>query len=240
MTAPALALVLGLCAAAPLAVPAAPFPLTESSDADTPSDSDKNNISESVYGRVLEFRRQQLQVRPVISQLWSAPMPVPTDIQRPRAMDSWAPEPGDAGDWGIVRGNVEVLDDLDLADLLGDTALRGAIENKRFWPHLAWTSTFSTLGAGAVGTGVWLTWFTGRKDADARDVVAVGTSLLIAGVTSMALAWLYPEMTPAHVLSPMEAQVRCDAYNQQLRHALDLSPTDLSRFSLLRAAAFDK
>lgn len=202
--------------------------LTAASDA-PPSDRGVGDL----YDRVLAYRRERLEVQPLPRSRWVTPL-----VLAPQAYDldvnpGWnealprlMPMPADPeGNWGVVRGNLQVLDDLDLAHILGDEVLAKRIEDARFWPRVAWSTGFGVAGAAALGTGAYYTW-----GADGGNTAhAVGISLLTVGVASGILAILYPAYAP-HVLTPHDAAERCDAYNAELRQRLMVQPEDLQRF----------
>jgi hypothetical protein len=182
--------------------------------------------------RLEAYRREHLEVEALERpQRWATPIPrsAPWDTSRDAlpgfgaGLPLPAPLPAEAPDWGIVRGGVEVLDETDLARLLGDDSLRRGIEAARFWPRFAWGASLGAVAAAGLGTGGWLTL--GRaydSDTGRRDGRAIGLSLLTVGATAAVLAWFYPGSN--HVLTPQEAAIKCDLYNQALRQRLGVVP----------------
>src|SRR6478672_11372470 len=77
---------------------------------------------EDVYRRVLTYREEHLEVRPLNHQLWAPPLVLSPDgasyVDRPGSASTFptlVPMPSSGPDWGIVRGSAELLDDADLA-----------------------------------------------------------------------------------------------------------------------------
>jgi hypothetical protein len=126
-------------------------------------------------------------------------------------------------DWVIVRGVGEVIDDLRLAQLLGDDELARRIEGERFWPQVWWSVGF---GAGAIAGATSGALLMRSDDSDTRTV---GISLLTAGVVAAALALLSPLLEPDHVLTPSEAEGLMRVHNERLRQTLGLDPEDVRR-----------
>ncbi|HET6345789.1 MAG TPA: hypothetical protein VFH51_12710 [Myxococcota bacterium] len=211
-----------------LATLATPTSLGGISEPPEPQIPDAAPPSEPPDARLETYRRERLAVQALERpQRWATPIPRSPAWDTSRdplpgfgaGMPVPAPVPADAPDWGIVRGGVDVVDEIDLARLLGDDSLRRGIEDARFWPRLAWSASLGAVAAAGLGTGGWLTF---ARDYDSaagrRDGQTVGLSLLTVGATAAVLAWFYPGSH--HVLTPQEAAYKCDSYNKALRERL--------------------
>ncbi len=184
--------------------------------------------AEQRYQLVRRYLRERLRIRPPSPgyALSVPPIGFEATFARPAPVGPvfgfYGPAPLIAGhDWLIVRGTAEVLDDADLARLLGNERLVREIEDERYWPRLAWAIGFGSGAVAGITSGALL------YDGDSRDRDTIAVSLITMGVASAALALLAPAMGSGHVLSPSEAERMVDEYDTSLRQRLGVSPDDL-------------
>ena len=126
-------------------------------------------------------------------------------------------------DWRIVRGAATVIDELELAQLSGNTELEETIRSTRADRRRAWWMGFG--GASLVGltAGSIINWQAGSDDAPNLSLKTLGTSLVLLGVAAGVTALFYPSVDKRHVLSAQQAQEVCDRFNRMLRQG---SPTE--------------
>jgi len=127
------------------------------------------------------------------------------------------------GEWVIVRGAGEVIDDLRLAHLLGDDKLARRIEGERFWPQVWWSVGFGAGAVAGVTSGALL------MRSDDSDTRTMGISLLTAGAVAAVVALLSPLLEPDHILTSSEAEGLAHVHNERLRQTLRLDPDDVRR-----------
>ncbi len=132
-----------------------------------------------------------------------------------------------SGDWVVVRGPADVVDEVELARMLGNRALEERIKDARFKPKLWWGLGFG-LGAVAGITGGVLLY----DDKYTNDTRAIGFSLLGLGVASAIMALLTPTIGNGNKLTANETDELIADYNHELREDLKLSPADTQKLDL--------
>ncbi len=155
--------------------------------------------------------------------------PDPWRLHPPFGGASWeatpslpAPLPAGPDDWLIVRGNKAVVDELELAHLVGDGHLAVTLAAKRRARRLTWGIGFGAVAVTGVGTGSVLLL------QHQRDLRTLGLSLFTVGIASAAVAFFYKSADSAHDLPVGEAQRLVDRYNAALRQELQLRDEDVA------------
>ena len=195
------------------------------------------------YTKVLQFRREKLELRTVIHSEFIAPTvvlgrvgtrPFPrlrTDVSFGARMF----QPHITQDWAIYQGAVQRVTELEFAKLIKDSQLLERIKTHREEHQFKWRLGFGIAsGLSFAGGGLAMA-------ALAQDTTLGGNSLsdrartsyqslagafLTTGVVTLIVA-LFPSPKAARLLKPHEAQLYCDHYNEELRHHLNLSPEDI-------------
>ncbi|OGR09476.1 MAG: hypothetical protein A2341_01605 [Deltaproteobacteria bacterium RIFOXYB12_FULL_58_9] len=196
--------------------------------ADSTARDPEDDSFEETHKKLLIYHRERLRVVPIVRNIISPPF---VDLASAQVLGTGLNNPsrwqlGYAGavpisnapsDWAIMRGTAEVIDETELAKLLGNEALVTQIEDARYWPQVGWMGGFGAGALAGITSGIILA----REDD--RDLEAVGISLLTVGVACGIIAALFPLAGPRHVLEPLEAERLTDQFNEGLRHRLALS-----------------
>jgi hypothetical protein len=177
--------------------------------------------------RVRSYWRQELRLEQVAATRYghvieSTPQPYAAPLDSDTALQ-----------WRVVQGRDREVDELELAELIGDPALKASIEETRRGRRLAWGLGFGGVGAALLGVGIPLLAVDLGPSVSRTDMQTVGLSLLMVGVVSAGLAFLFPTIGDEPVQTPREAQGRIAAYNQRLRRQLDLSGRDVAAAQIL-------
>ncbi len=188
--------------------------------------------AEAVYRKVLHYQRERLRVVPVVRGYTGSPMvvggwasnwfgnPMPWGL----GFGGAVPVSTMPNDWVIMRGAAQPVDEMEVAQKMGDERLAERIEDGRFWPRVWWAAGFGAGALAAVGAGSYI------HERGGQDDEALGVSLITVGVVSGVLALLAPTLGKRHVLSAAEAQTIADAYNEKLRAQVGVSPDDVARY----------
>jgi hypothetical protein len=176
-----------------------------------------------------EYQRRRLRIAAVLRSYTGAPFldsdwgrrsPWGVDLEDPSRwrldLTGVAPMTVVPTDWLIRRGATEVIDELQLADLLGDRPLKARIEAQRHWPRNLWIIGLGVGALAGIGTGTYLSF------QDSRDARATGVSLILVGAAGGVAALLYAINGPRHSLDPAQAQRLVNEYNEKLRVELGL------------------
>ncbi len=194
---------------------------------------------EERFSRLRTYGRERLALRPIIQSpvgpstiyyggYQSAPGFADPSWGWGNGMMGGTPIPGQkAGDWVVVRGPADVVDEIELAQMLGNRALEERIREARFKPKLWWGLGFGLGAVGGIASGLVL-----YDDKYNNDTRAVGFSLLGLGVASAIMALLTPTIGNGNKLTANETDELIADYNQGLREELKLSPADTQKIDL--------
>ncbi|MBC7794407.1 MAG: hypothetical protein H7Z43_11945 [Clostridia bacterium] len=127
--------------------------------------------------------------------------------------------------WVVVRGAADVIDEVELAHLIGNENMAKRIQEKRSEPKLWWA-----LGFGAGALGGLTSGFLLYDDKHSDDTRAIGFSLLGVGVASAIMLLLTPSIGNGNQLSEQETEDLVTSYNSGLRSKLELSPSDVRQY----------
>ena len=195
------------------------------------------------YGKVLQFRREKLELRPVIHSQFITPTvvlgrvgtrPFPrlrTDVSFGARMF----QPHITRNWAIYRGAVQRLTELEFAEIIKDSQLLGRIKTHREDHKFKWrlgfgiASGLSFAGGGLAMAALAQNTSLGGASLSDRARTSYGSlagALFTTGVVTLIVA-LFPSPESTRLLKPHQTQLYCDRYNEELRHRLDLSPHDI-------------
>ncbi len=119
-------------------------------------------------------------------------------------------------DWRIVRGAATVIDELQLAQLAGNTELEETIRTTRADRRRTWWMGFGGTSLVGLAAGSIINWQAGSGDDSNLSLRTLGTSLVLLGVAAGVTALFYPSVDKRHVLSAQQAQEVCDRFNRML------------------------
>lgn len=194
----------------------------------------KQTTEEETRLRLAQFSQQRLRIAVLTQSHFGLPALLGDD---PAPTKQWQGDPGaraarwGAGrphggtarvrrEWSVVRGQGDLISEMELARLLENRQLAERIEKARFWPRLFWVGGFGLASSVGVTAGAYFV------QSGNQDTRTVGVSMIAVGLVSGALALLYPTVGAGHVLEPTEAQRYCDQFNERLRKKLGLLPSD--------------
>jgi hypothetical protein len=191
--------------------------------------------ADDLHQRRLTYRRERLHIRPVTRTWWAPPLFFAVSPgrawQRGFRWDLAFANPSMTSDlpndWAVIRGAAQVVDDLALAELLGDQRLAEQVRQARTRQRLVWGGAFGGAALAAFGVGAWLRFAEAPSAAARQDRRAVGVSLVAVGVASAVIALLFPTVGGGHYLHVADAAARVDEYNELRRRELGLSPDDV-------------
>jgi hypothetical protein len=191
---------------------------------------------EARYAKVLEYGRERFIIRPVVQSMmgpttiYYGGYPGPQGFADPswgwgNGMIGGSPIPGQApGAWAVIRGQAEVVDELEFAKIIGNRAVENRIRDDRFKPKLYWALGFGAGAVAGITAGALL-----YRDDKSNNTRAWGFSLLGLGIGSAVMALLTPTIGNGNKLSLPETEELVASYNANLRDKLDLAPAETQR-----------
>lgn len=194
---------------------------------------------EERFSRLRKYGRERLALRPVMqspvgpSTIYYGGYQAPQGFADPswgwgNGMMGGTPIQGQkAGDWVVVRGAADIVDEIELARMLGNRALEERVREARFKPKLWWGLGFGVGAVGGIASGLVL-----YDDKYNNDTRAIGFSLLGLGVASAIMALLTPTIGNGNKLTANETDELIADYNHGLREDLKLSPADTQKLDL--------
>lgn len=210
------------------------------------SSSFPSEVTESQkYAKVLEFKREKLELRPFIqSQFVSRTLIVGGPSWRrdsrwhagifhgPR-VESRVSE-----DWGIYQGPIRRLTELEFAEIINDSELIETVTQTTQDLQFKWRLGFGVASGLSFAAGsLFLAPIIQDKTSSAASLTpgrrssyeALAGGLITTGIVTLIAAMMPPKWSK-RILNPRQAQLRCDLYNEELRKQLELSPADLQKW----------